>query len=193
MIVSKDELIEYLAADKKALGRNRRKPAINDYIWKYQIYLRKCEYYSNHNKSLNLLLKVKGLWCKFRRSALGVKCGFTIPINTIGKGLCLAHYGTIIVSEYASIGENCRIHAGVNIGADFRISDQAPCIGNNVYIGPGAKLFGAIKIADGVAIGANAVVNKSFLEENISIAGVPAKKISDKGTEGILFNNERNK
>lgn len=59
-------------------------------------------------------------------------------------------------------------------------------MGNNVYIGPGAKLFGRIEIADGIAIGANAVVNKSFLENNISIAGIPAKKIGNMGTRGIL-------
>jgi serine O-acetyltransferase len=51
-----------------------------------------------------------------------------------------------------------------------------------VYIAPGAKIYGAIEIADNIAIGANAVVNKSFLEPNITIAGVPARKISDKGS-----------
>lgn len=76
---------------------------------------------------------------------------------------------------------------GVNIGADARISNAAPTIGNNVYIGPGAKLFGQIEIADGIAIGANAVVNKSFWERNISIAGVPAKKIGTGGTKGIIY------
>ena len=47
-------------------------------------------------------------------------------------------------------------------------------------------MFGRIEIADGIAIGANAVVNKSFLENNISIAGIPAKKIGNMGTRGIL-------
>ena len=101
--------------------------------------------------------------------------------------MCIAHIGPIIISPYASIGENCRIHVGVNIGADARISNAAPIIGNNVYIGPGAKLFGKIEIADGIAIGANAVVNKSFGEKDISIAGVPAKKIGTGGTKGIIY------
>lgn len=43
-------------------------------------------------------------------------------------------------------------------------SKKAPKIGDNVYIGPGAVLFGDIEIADNCWIGANAVVNKSFLE-----------------------------
>ena len=54
--------------------------------------------------------------------------------------------------------------------------DDAPTIGNNVEIGFGAVIIGKI-IADGIKIGANSVVTKSFLEPNITIAGVPAKKI----------------
>lgn len=66
------------------------------------------------------------------------------------------------------------IQAGVNIGVN---NGGVPTIGDNVYIGPGAKLFGAIEIANDVAIGANAVVTKSFTESNITIAGIPAKII----------------
>jgi serine O-acetyltransferase len=60
--------------------------------------------------------------------------------------------------------------------------DLVPKIGNNVFIGPGAVIVGDIEIADGIAIGANSYVNKSFKEPNISIAGCPAKKISDQGS-----------
>jgi Serine acetyltransferase len=131
--------------------------------------------------------KLFSLLYRFRKKRIGVLCGFSIPNNCVGKGLCLPHIGSVIISEHAQIGDNCRIHVGVNIGADARISDAAPQIENNVYIGPGAKLFGAIEIADNIAIGANAVVNKSFVEKGISIGGVPAKKISEIGTVGILL------
>lgn len=47
------------------------------------------------------------------------------------------------------------------------------------------KSFGKIQIADECAIGANAVVNKSFLEKGVSIAGVPARKVSDRGNQYI--------
>lgn len=126
------------------------------------------------------------IWWRLQRHRLGIKCGFSIPLNVVDKGLCLAHIGPVIISPYAKIGAFCRIHVGVNIGADARISDQTPQIGNRVYIAPGAKLFGGIKIADGVAVGANAVVTKSFEEPNCSIGGVPARKISDRGTEDII-------
>lgn len=186
MIQSKHDLDEYLKADKVALGRKTKKPKFYDLIWKYEISLRECEYLTNISKK-QPWHRIVLLWYKYRKFTLEVKCGFSIPINSVGKGLCLAHMGTVIINDNARIGENCRIHAGVNIGADFRNSDSAPQIGNDVYIGPGAKLFGNIVIADGIAIGANAVVNKSFIEKHISVAGVPAKKVSDNGTEGVLF------
>ena len=186
MICSKSDLEEYLQSDKKALGRKEKYPRLTDYIWKYEILLRKCEYINNCVK--NPLLRILGGGViRYKRAVLGARCGFSIPINCVGKGLCIAHIGPIIINPYALIGENCRIHVGVNIGADARISNAAPTIGNNVYIGPGAKLFGQIEIADGIAIGANAVVNKSFLEKDISIAGVPAQKIGIGGTKGIIY------
>ena len=91
-----------------------------------------------------------------------------------GPGLSLPHRGNIIVNPQTKIGENCRIHVGVNIGAHH---DKAPRIGNNVYIGPGAIVFGDIEIADNISIGANATVNKSFTEPNVAIAGTPAKVV----------------
>ena len=90
-----------------------------------------------------------------------------------------AHHGTIIVNMGAKVGANCRLHACVNIGTEAGYGFKAPLIGDNCYIGPGVKIYGKINIAQGTVIGANAVVNKSSEEENIAIAGVPAKKIAD--------------
>ena len=184
MINDRKSLQEYLEADKKALGRDRNKPAFSDYIWKYEILLRKCEYYSNCRK--DVIGKLIGGFYRDRKSRMGYHTGIAIPINVIGKGLCIPHLGPIIINEQAYIGENCRIHVGVNIGADARKSTYAPTIGNNVYIAPGVKMFGKIVIADNIAIGANAVVNKSFLEPNVSIAGVPAKVVNHEGVKDII-------
>jgi len=67
----------------------------------------------------------------------------------------------------------------VNIGV---FNGKCPTIGNNVYIGPGVKIFGGIAIGDNVTIGANAVVNKD-IPSNVTVAGVPAKIISEKDTK----------
>ena len=48
-------------------------------------------------------------------------------------------------------------------------------------------MFGKIVIGDNVAIGANAVVNKSFPEGNATLGGIPAKVISQKSSEGLLI------
>ena len=107
-----------------------------------------------------------------------MKLGFTIPINVAEKGLSIAHRGTIVLSESCHLGENCRLQEGVNLGATNG-SPKAPVLGNYVFVGTGAKLIGDISVADGVCIGANAVVVKSITEPNTTWAGVPARKISD--------------
>lgn len=105
-----------------------------------------------------------------------VRTGITIPKNVCEEGLTLYHYGSIVLNGSCRIGRNCCIMNNVNIGANGG-SNKAPTIGNNVYIGPGAVIYGDIYIADGCYIGANAVVNKSFLEPNTVIVGAPAKSI----------------
>lgn len=94
-----------------------------------------------------------------------------------GGGVRINHIGTIVVNPKARIGEWCDIHIGVNIGQD--VYGNVPIIGNDVYIGPGAKIFGNIEIGNNTMIGANAVVNKSF-SDNVVLAGVPAKVMSEK-------------
>ena len=56
------------------------------------------------------------------------------------------------------------------------IGGGVPVLGDNVYIGPGAKIFGKVQIADGCKVGANAVVNKSFLVKKSILVGVPAQR-----------------
>lgn len=184
MIQSKKDLLDYLIADKIALKRQKKKPGITDLIWKYEIVLRKSEYYENCSKTM--FGRIVGKFYQYKKFKLGIKCCFSIPNNVVDKGLAIVHIGPIVISRNARIGKNFRVHVGVNIGADARNANAAPQIGDNVYVAPGAKLFGDIKIADNIAIGANAVVNKDFLVSNVSIGGIPAKVISDKGSEGIM-------
>lgn len=149
------------------------------------------EYY--HNCRKDFIGKAVYIVKKLRFERYSQMLGFTIPINVFGPGLCICHVGTIIINENAKIGSNARIHAGVNIGnssplGEGWVPDNVPQIGNNVYIGPGAKLFGRIKIGDNVAIGANAVVNKD-VPDNVTVAGVPAKIISYKPSNVIHGDN----
>lgn len=60
-------------------------------------------------------------------------------------------------------------------------------IGENVYIGPGAKVFGKITIGNNVAIGANAVVTKD-VPDNAVVAGIPSKILNMNGSKEIILN-----
>ena len=62
-----------------------------------------------------------------------------------------------------------------------------PVIGNNVYIGAGAVILGAIRIGDNSAIGANSVVTKD-VPANARVVGAPARIINMKGTADMLSN-----
>jgi serine O-acetyltransferase len=188
MIKSKEDYKFYLEADRIAnsLPKNRslimmiKNILLPNYTWEFQKLLRKVEYYKNCKKDVISTIYRFLLIMKYHKFSM--KLGFTIPANVLGPGLSIAHYGQIAINTGAKIGANCRLHVGVNIGTKAGYGDKAPFIGDNCYIGPGAKIFGKIYIADGIAIGANAVVNKSFDEPNITIAGVPAKKIANVDT-----------
>lgn len=182
MIKSKADYVAYLEADRLSMGVGRgfKDHFLND-RWNYVRLLRRSEYL--HNTRKFILLR---LICEVRRRRLGRLLGYSIPLNVFGPGLAIPHRGDIVVNSYARIGANCRIHVGTNIGTQIGTLDEVPVIGNNCYIGPGAKLYGKIVIGDNVIVGANAVVNKSFPDGNCTVAGVPAKVISDKSTKGLF-------
>lgn len=184
MIKSKSDFKYYIEQDKIALGIKKSKPAIfGDEIWKFQLLYRKYEYFRNCYLNTILLPYIYILKILFEKKS--IKLGYSIPINVFGPGLSIAHYGTIVVNSNAKIGKNCRIQEGVTIGATNGEKD-APCIGDNVFIGSGAKIIGNIKIANDIAIGAGSVVINNFEEKGITIAGIPAKKISNNSSRNNL-------
>ena len=187
MIQNKSELRYFLEQDAIALRtKGRKRPKLfGDEVWKYQIILRKAEYYSNSFKAGKKRVAFHYFWYKFLLKRTSIRLGFSIPINVFGPGLSIAHYGTIVVNASARVGKNCRLQEGVNIGSTGG-SHNAPKIGDNVFIGTGAKIIGDISIADGVVIGANAVVIKSIDEKNVTYGGVPAKKISSNNSYPFL-------
>lgn len=187
MIKSKEELNRYLEQDRLALHQTRKRPhLLGDEIWKWQIRLRKTEWYWYSGKHLGNPLNIaRFLVSKKLLGRRSLKLGFSIPINVFAEGLSIAHYGTIVVNSHARVGRNCRMQEGVNFGATGG-NDLSPTVGDNVFIGTGAKLIGGITVASGVAIAANAVVVKDILEPNTTWGGIPAKKLSDKGSKAFI-------
>ena len=185
MIDSRQKYREYIRQDQLALGRKQdaRPRLFGEEIWKFEILLRKVEYDLNCRRGV--MGKLVGKWHKMRFHRLSVRLGFTIPPNVFGPGLSIPHYGTIVVHGNVRAGKNCRLQEGVTIGATNG-SHEAAVIGDNCYFGSGAKVIGAVRIADDVAVGANAVVTKDIAESGVTWAGAPAGKISDRDSRSNL-------
>ena len=98
--------------------------------------------------------------------------GLDLSGTPIGPGLFVSHgQGTILSAE--RIGANLQVHQGVTIGWDYR-GDRRPIIGDDVFIGAGAKVLGAVTVGDGARIGANAVV-VCDVPPGATAVGVPAQ------------------
>ena len=106
--------------------------------------------------------------------------GIELPCEvSVGRNFRIDHFGGIIISGFARFGNNCIIRNGVTIGLKNLDEKAAPVFGNDVNIGAGAKILGAITIGDNVDIGANAVVLHNVPAGSLAV-GIPARIISKK-------------
>lgn len=110
------------------------------------------------------------------------------PRAVIGEGLYVNHGPSIRIAGKCVLGSNCNISHEVTLGPAIRERERgAPVLGDRVFVGPGAKLFGGITLGDDVAIGANAVVTKSVPDRGVAV-GIPARVVSHQGSfEFILY------
>jgi serine O-acetyltransferase len=146
-------------------------------IWIYQKLLRKSEYYERMYRSKGgFFYGFLYIFYIVRKNRLGEKLGIEIGNFAFDSGLVIYHSNSIVVNGYSKIGKNCHLHGNNSIGNDG-ITGDCPKIGNNVSLGVGAKVIGNVEIADNIKIGAGAVVVHSFNEPNITIGGVPARKL----------------
>lgn len=175
MIECRQDYRRYVTEDRRATGRQRFSwLSFLDPVWAYQRTLRKAEYVTNCKRSWPWAFYKWYLKLRLRR--LGMLTGLEIPLNVVGPGLRIPHAGTIVISRHARLGSFVTIGVDVVVGEN-RGPENVPVIGDHVIIEPGAKLFGRIRIADFVHIGANAVVNRSVEEPAVIVAGVPARKV----------------
>lgn len=117
MVTNKKELKEYIKTETSFFKWNiLRYVPVNLFeaqiIAKYLVLLRKTEFHVNcgHRvRKIIYMMKLKRMQCRY---------SVHIPINVFGKGLSIAHLGTIVVNGFSSVGDNCRIHVGVVIGSN---------------------------------------------------------------------------
>lgn len=125
------------------------------------------------------------IWLRYR--CLKFKLGISLPIGTkVGPGLLIGHFGGIAINGAARIGRNCNISQGATIGQTNRGKKKGvPTIGDNVYIGPGAKVIGNISIGNCAVIGANAVVTFDVAPSAV-VASPIGVVVSFAGSDGYV-------
>jgi serine O-acetyltransferase len=97
------------------------------------------------------------------------------PGATIGPGFFIDHGMGVVVGETAEVGANVTLYHGVTLGGtSLNKGKRHPTLGNNVVVGAGAKVLGAITVGDNSRIGANAVVVKP-VPPNSVVVGVPGQ------------------
>lgn len=106
-------------------------------------------------------------WLAFR--VAGAR--FELPrAARIGRGLYIGHFGGIHISSAAVIGKNCNLSQDMTIGvAGIGEHRGLSVIGDNVYMAPGVRVFGRIRVGNNVKIGANAVVYKVIPDDAVLV------------------------
>ena len=97
---------------------------------------------------------------------IGIKAEFK-------TGFVLMHPTGVIINSKVKGGNNIVIESGVVIGDE---KGKSPVLGNNIFVGAGAKIIGGISVGDNIRIGANAVVVKD-VDAGDSVGGIPAKSL----------------
>jgi len=110
------------------------------------------------------------------------------PGARIGEGLFIDHGMGVVIGETTVIGDNCHLFQGVTLGGtSTRRAKRHPTLANNVVVGAGAKVIGAVTIGDNAKIGAGSVVVTN-VPENATVVGVPGHIVAyaDPGDDTVL-------
>jgi len=89
----------------------------------------------------------------------------------IGPGFVILHSVGVVINTNVRAGRNLVVYHGVTLGAE---RNRSPVLGDNVYIGAGAKIIGGVKVGSDVRVGANAVVTKD-VPDGATVVGIPAR------------------
>lgn len=109
------------------------------------------------------------------RNVYGIELPYSVAL---GRRVVVEHQGGIVVHGNSVIGDDCIIRQNCTLGLrDLSRLHEAPVLGNGVNVGAGAALLGAVRIGDGAAIGANAVVLTDVPPGALAV-GVPARIVT---------------
>ncbi|MDB5581795.1 MAG: cysE 1 [Bradyrhizobium sp.] len=126
---------------------------------------------------LSLLYRAAFRHC---RNVYGIELPWSVKV---GRGVVIEHQGGIVVHGASVIGDRCILRQNCTLGVR-RLDDlsAAPVLENDVQLGAGAVLLGAIRIGHGATIGANAVVLHDVFAGGLA-TGVPARVTAQRASE----------
>ncbi|WP_448619344.1 serine O-acetyltransferase [Geodermatophilus sp. URMC 65] len=155
--------------------------------FQYVFWMRTCRFTRSHPQLRFVLDPVSRVVLRHYTYKYGIDVPYT---TSIGSGFYIGHFGGIVVNERAVIGRNCNISQQVTLGQANRGRRKGyPVVGDDVYLGPGAKVVGAVRIGDDVAIGANCVVTEDVPDHAV-VVGVPGRVISLDGSAEYVDNTD---
>jgi len=151
--------------------------------FKYSFWMRTCAFLKSHPFFQFLLFPFAWLILTHYEYKFGISISYR---TEIGSGLYIGHFGGIIINQKAVIGKNCNLSHQITLGVANRgVRKGYPMIGDNVYIGPGAKVIGNVHVGNNVAIGANCVVTRDTPDNSV-VVGIPGRIISSEGSVGYV-------
>lgn len=104
------------------------------------------------------------------------KTGIEIhPGAVIGKGCFIDHGNGVVIGETTIIGNNVTLYQGVTLGGTGKdIGKRHPSLKDNVMVGAGTRILGAVTIGENTKIGAGSVVLEN-IPDNCTVVGIPGK------------------
>ena len=105
------------------------------------------------------------------------------PGAIIGRSVFIDHGMGVVIGETSKIGDRCLLYQGVTLGGTGKnIGKRHPTLANNVVVGAGAKVLGAIEVGANTRIGAGSVVLRN-VEANCTVVGIPGRVIHQSGAK----------
>lgn len=176
MVVKTRRELRFVLQADMMMNRGRFKNSFRNIIRNFLIpddtmsflrVMRKLSYY-NYKKNRCALYFLPYVFYLRKFYHLSVKLGFSIGYDTLGYGVVLPHHGTIVVGASNYVGNYAVLQTSTCI------TDNEKTIGDGLYLSTGVVITNKVNLGNGISIGANSIVNKECIDDNVMLAGQPA-------------------